>query len=41
VQFRKEQTTRTAANDNKASKIGTGKKPSALIEQQVHRKEQK
>ena len=27
VQFRKEQTTRTAANDNKASKIGTGKKP--------------
>ncbi len=27
VQFRKEQTTRTAANDNKVSKIGTGKKP--------------
>lgn len=27
VQFRKEHTIRTAANDNKASKIGTGKKP--------------
>ena len=27
VQFRKERTIRTAANDNKASKIGTGKKP--------------
>jgi hypothetical protein len=41
VQFRKEQTTMTAANDNKASKIGTGKKSSALIERQVRRKEQK
>ncbi len=27
VQFREEQTTRTAVNDNKDSKIGTGKKP--------------
>ena len=27
AQFRKERTIRTAANDNKASKIGTGKKP--------------
>ncbi len=27
MQFREEQTTRTAVNDNKDSKIGTGKKP--------------